>query len=317
MVEGGFPYFMKKQKSRKRRFLTILLALTGIAITIAYAFCLGACSNLKGDILGIDLKYLGIFYMVVVLLLAWFRKTLLCLLLLAFGAGGEIFLIGYQIHSDVYCRYCLAFGATILLTLAVNFERNRKMLTALAATAGLLFFLLFFSGSVTPVYAAEPAIPAFGRGAVEVRIYTDYFCGPCAAEEAEVISLVTELVDKSLIRILFIDTPIHQETVLYIGYFLAALNARHDFRQAVTARSALFEAAGQKITTREALEAFLKAKRLNIQTFDTAPVFKIFSNYLKEDKINATPTCVIIGPQGKQTLIGKDDIAKGLQSLRK
>ncbi len=172
---------MKKFLSRKRRFLTILLALTGIAIAVAYVFCLGACSYLKGDILGIDLKYLGIFYMVVVLLLAWFRKPVLCLLLLAFGAGGEIFLIGYQVRNGVYCPYCLAFGATILLALAVNFERNRKTIAALAAAAGLLFFLLFFSGSATPVYAAGPPVPAFGRGPVEVRLYTDYFCEPCAA----------------------------------------------------------------------------------------------------------------------------------------
>ena len=308
---------MKKFLSRKRRFLTILLALTGIAITVAYAFCLGACSYLKGDILGIDLKYLGIFYMVIVLLLAWFRKPVLCLLLLAFGAGGEIFLIGYQVHSGVYCRYCLAFGATILLALAVNFERNRKALAALAAAAGLLFFLLFFSGSTTPVYAAEPVMPAFGRGAIEVRLYTDYFCEPCRDEEGEVIFHITELVGKNFIRVLFIDVPAHPETVFYAGYFLAALNAKKDFRQAVAARGALFEAAGKKIQGKEALEAFLKAKGLNIRPFDMAPVFKIFDKYLKEDRINSTPTCVIIGPQGKQTLIGNDEITKGLRSLRK
>ena len=309
---------MKKFLSRKRRFLTILLALTGIAITVAYAFCLGACSYLKGDILGIDLKYLGIFYMAVIFVLAWFRKPLLCLLLLSFGAGGEIFLIGYQVRSGVYCPYCLAFGATILLALAVNFERNRKALAVLAAAAaGLLFFFLFFSGSATPAYAAEPVMSAFGRGAIEVRLYTDYFCGPCAAEEGEVISHITELVGKNLIRVVFIDVPLHPEIVFYAGYFLAALNAKHDFRQAVAARGALFEAAGKKITTKEALEVFLKAKGLNIRPFNMAPVFKIFDNYMKEDKINATPTCVIVGPQGKQTLIGQDEIAKGLRGLRK
>jgi uncharacterized membrane protein len=308
---------MKKFPSPKKRFLTILLALTGIAITVAYAFCLGACSYLKGDILGIDLKYLGIFYMVIVLLLAWFRKPILCLLLLAFGAGGEIFLIGYQVHSGVYCRYCLAFGATILLALAVNFERNRKALAALAAAAGFLFFLLFFSGSAAPVYVAEPVMSAFGRGAVEVHLYTDYFCGPCSAEEAEMISLISELVGKNLIRALFIDTPVHPETVLYAGYFLAALNAKKDFRQAVAARAALFEAAGKKITEKEALEAFLKTKGITFRPYDTAPVFKIFGNYLKEDRINSTPTCVIIGPQGKQTLTGKDEIVAALRGLRK
>ena len=308
---------MKKFLSRKRRFLTILLALTGIAITVAYAFCLGACSYLKGDILGIDLKYLGIFYMIIVLLLAWSRKPVLCLLLLAFGAGGEIFLIGYQIRSGVYCPYCLAFGATILLALAVNFERNRKALATLAAAAGLLFFLLFFSGSVTPVYAADPVLPAFGGGPVEVRLYTDYFCGPCSAEEAEVISLISELVGKNLIRALFIDTPVHPETVLFAGYFLAALNAKNDFPQVVAAREALFEAAGKKIMEKEALEAFLKTKGVTFRPYDTAPVFKIFGNYLKEDRIRSTPTCVILGPQGKQTLTGKDEIAKGLRGLRK
>ncbi len=307
---------MKKFLSRKRRFLTILLALTGIAITVAYAFCLGACSYLKGDILGIDLKYLGIFYMAVIFVLAWFRKPVLCLLLLAFGAGGEIFLIGYQVRSGVYCPYCLAFGATILLAFAVNFERTRKALAALAAAAGLLFFLLFFSGSATPVYAAEPVMPAFGRGAIEVRLYTDYFCEPCRDEEGEVISHITELVGKNLIRVIFIDTPVHPETVFYAGYFLAALNAKRDFRQAVAARGALFEAAGKKIKGKEALEAFLKTKGLDIRPFDTAPVFKIFGNYLKEDRINSTPACVIIGPKGKQTLIGKEEIAKGLRGLR-
>jgi len=308
---------MKKFPSPKKRFLTILLALTGIAVTVAYAFCLDACSYLKGDILGIDLKYLGIFYMVVVLLLAWFRKPVLLLLLLAFGAGGEIFLIGYQVHSGVYCRYCLAFGATVLLAFAVNFERNRKALIVLTAAAGLLFFLLFFSGSVTPVYAAEPVPTAFGKGPVEVRLYTDYFCGPCSAEEAEVISLVSELVGKNLIRVLFIDTPVHPETVLFAGYFLAALNAKNDFPQAVAAREALFEAARKEITKKEALEAFLKTKGITFRPYDTAPVFKIFANYLKEDQIRSTPRCVILGPQGKKTLIGKDEIPKALRELRK
>ena len=37
------------------------------------------------------------------------------------------------------------------------------------------------------------------------------------------------------------------ETVPYAGYFLAALYAKRDFRQAVAARGALFEAAGKKI----------------------------------------------------------------------
>jgi thiol:disulfide interchange protein DsbA len=254
-----------------------------------------------------------------ILILALMRRPLLCLFLLAFGVGGEIFLIGYQVRSGVYCPYCLAFAATLFLAFIINFQRSRRWLTALAAGAGLIFFLLFFSGSASLVYAAGPPTTTFGKGPVEVRIYTDYFCGPCRAEEAEVMTLITELVEKNLIRVTFIDTPIHKETVLYAGHFLSALNAkeRPDLRQAVALRAALFEAAGEKITEKEALERFLKKKGIPLRPFDTAPVFKIYGNYLKEDRINATPTCVIAGPQGKQTLVGRDDTVKALHSLRK
>ena len=41
---------MKQSHEKKKRFLTVLLALTGIGITIACAVCLGSCSYLKGDI---------------------------------------------------------------------------------------------------------------------------------------------------------------------------------------------------------------------------------------------------------------------------
>lgn len=308
---------MKKWLSGKRRFLTLLLAIVGIAITVAYMLCLGYCKYLKGDILGIDLKHLGIFYMAMLFILAWFRKHLLCLLLLAFGAGGEIFLIGYQIHSGVYCPYCLGFAVTIFLALAVNFEPNRKAISVLAAAAGLAFFLLFFSGSTTPAFAAEPAVPVFGKGAVEVRIYTDYFCEPCAAEEPEVMALVGELVDKGLIRVVFIDAPVHSETVLYTGYFLAALNAKKELHQAVAARSALFEAAHQEIRAKESIEAFLKDRKVDIVPYDITPIFRILNNYLKEDKIQGTPTCVIVDSKRKQTLTGKEKILNGLREIRK
>jgi thiol-disulfide isomerase/thioredoxin len=310
---------MKESHGNMKRILTIVLALTGIGITIGYAFCLGACSYLKGDLLGMDLKYLGIFHMTVILILVFMRRTLLSLLLLAFGVGGELFLIGYQVNSGVYCPYCLAFATTVFLAFIVNFQRSRRWLALLAAGAGLISFLLFFSGSATPVYAAGPPTTTFGMGPVEVRIYTDYFCGPCQAEEAEVMELITELAEKDLIRVTFIDTPIHKETVFYAGQFLSALNAKEgmDLRQAVALRAALFEAAAVKINEKEALENFLKKKGISLRPFDPAPVFKIYGNYLKEDRVNATPTCVIVGPQAKQTLVGRDDTVKALRSLRK
>jgi hypothetical protein len=305
---------MKHFLANKKRFLTVALALIGIIVTLAYAFCSGSCSYLKGAVLGMDLKYMGMFYMASILVLVLLRKPLLCLLLLSFGAGGELFLIGYQVRSGIYCPYCLTFAATIFLALAVNFEPAKKGLSALAAGAGLVFFLLFFSGFPSPVYAAEPVMPTFGKGPVEVRIYTDYFCEPCRNEEAEVMALVTKLTEKNLIRVTFIDFPIHPETVRYVGFFLAAINAKQEFGQAVLVRAALFEAA-EKRTSEKELELFLKQKGIPLLPLDTAPVFKIFTKYITEDQINSTPSFVINGPKGKQTLVGKSNILSALHNL--
>ena len=168
-----------------------------------------------------------------------------------------------------------------------------------------------------PVSAADPSLPVFGEGAIEVRVYTDYFCGPCRAEEQEVMAVITELMAKNRIRAVFIDTPLHPETVLYAGYFLAAVNAKREFGQAVKARAVLFEAAGLEIKEKDKLEGFLALKGLQIRPVDTAPLFALYSKYIREDRINSTPTVVISGPLGKQTLVSKEQILKGLRDLRK
>jgi thiol-disulfide isomerase/thioredoxin len=210
-------------------------------------------------------------------------------------------------------KWLLAAGAA-RITL---FERVARGLGFSVAGTVLLIFLLIIPGPTTPVSAADSSLPAFGDGVVEVRVYTDYFCGPCRAEEQEVMSVITELVAKNRIRVILIDTPLYPETVLYAGYFLAAVNAKREFGQAVAARAALFEAAGLQIRGKGELEGFLAKKGLEIRPFDTAPVFAIFSKYIKEDRINATPTVVILGPQGKQVLGNKEQILTALRGLRK
>jgi len=119
------------------------------------------------------------------------------------------------------------------------------------------------------------------------------------------------------IRVVFIDTPMFPETVLYAEYFLAALNAKREFGQAVAARAALFEAAGLKIREKGKLESFLAKKSLEIRPFDVSPVFALFSKQIKEDRISSTPTVVILGPQGKQILGNKEQILTALRGLLK
>ena len=198
---------------------------------------------------------------------------------------------------------------------ALNFERSRKTFVTVGLFLGFILFLALFQGTATPVYAADILLPSFGNGQIKVRLYTDYFCSPCRALEPKLEPVITDLVKRDIINIIFIDAPVHAQTILYARYFLYILNEKKDFDHALRARTVLFEAAKNKITESKKLEAFIKKKGIGFKPFDVKPTFGIFSSYLKEDKINKTPTC-IIDNRGKRNRVIGDDILKVLAFLR-
>lgn len=306
-----------KRLMKGKRLFTGLLACTNIGIMSFYTFCDTACRYLKGDILGIDLKYAGIFFMSLILFFLFLNKKTPVLALLSLGVGAESFLIGYQIAAGVYCLFCLAFGIILAIMFAINCERKKIHLMAISALVGLAFFFLAFNGSTTPAFAGENGITSFGSGPIQVRLYTDYFCGPCRAAEAEMELQLINLLEKNTISLTLIDTPVHKYTSLYARYFLYILNeSQRFFPQAMQARHVLFEAAGQNIHKPELLEAFLGKKNYKLKPFDVKPVFRSFDAQLKADKITSTPSCVIIGPRGKEVFVGGANIIKALKSIQ-
>ena len=306
-----------KRLVKEKRLLTGLLACMNIGIMSFYTFCDTACRYLKGDIGGIDIKYVGIFFMSLILFFLYLNKKTTVLVLLSLGIGAESFLAGFQVKAGVYCLFCLAFGIILAIMFAINFERKKIYLMVTSALVGLAFFFLAFNGSTTPAFAGENGVTSFGSGPIQVRLYTDYFCGPCRAAEAEMELQLINLLEKKTISLTLIDTPVHKYTSLYARYFLYILNeSQHLFSQAMQARQALFEAAGQNINKPGLLEAFLGKKNYKFKPFDVKPVFRSFDARLKEDKITSTPSCVIIGPRGKETFVGGVNIIKALKSLQ-
>lgn len=162
-----------------RGVITIGLALIGIALMFFYTVCDTSCSYLKGDIFGIDLKYIGIGYMLAIIAFALSKQTALARIFLASGIGVEIFLVDFQFREDVFCPFCIAFGACVVLAFILNYERpqtmggwRRRIIYGLGETElpliatrriplllfviiGYLFVVLTFSGSATPAYGAE------------------------------------------------------------------------------------------------------------------------------------------------------------------
>ena len=51
-----------------RNIITIALSLIGIVLMAYYDYCDTECSYLRGDLLGIDLKWVGIAYMAVIII---------------------------------------------------------------------------------------------------------------------------------------------------------------------------------------------------------------------------------------------------------
>jgi len=78
--------------------------------------------------------------------------------LLSAGVGVEIVLVAFQVRHHVYCPYCLAFAAVILLLFIVNFDGTKKGLIVGSVALGFFLFALFFKGSVIPTYASRNGI---------------------------------------------------------------------------------------------------------------------------------------------------------------
>jgi thiol-disulfide isomerase/thioredoxin len=186
-------------------------------------------------------------------------------------------------------------------------------LTLCLAFMGILFF---YSGCLAQsAQAKDETITYFGNGKVKVRLYTDYFCVPCRAVEPRIEGLLKSLVKKNLINITFIDAPFHKFSSMYARYFLFILNENRNFEYALSAREILFEAAKENVTEAEKLEEYLKKKGIKFSAFDVRPVFVALERSLRDDNINATPTCVIERDGKKEMFKGGDDIAKALEGL--
>ncbi|NPU84649.1 MAG: thioredoxin domain-containing protein [Syntrophaceae bacterium] len=327
-----------------RSILTVLLAAAGIAVMVYYNLCDTDCSYLKGELLGIDLKYLGIGFMAVLIVLVMVRQSWLIRIMLAGALGGEIHLIAFQAREDVFCPFCLAFAAILLISYAVQYERpaggsnafrkilylpgevvmpflkNLRLPLIGFVLAGYLVMISLFSGSVTPAYGAEGSpVPSFGKGNVEVLVFTDYFCPPCQAVEKDLEPALEEVLKKGKAMVTFVDMPIHAQTPLYAKYFLYAVRAGKDYREAMQARHQLFDLAKGSAPGSDAdLTGALQARHVRLAPHDVKPTLQAWDGIIRHYRITSTPTMVVrYSDTDVRTYRGSMEIRNGLESLRK
>ncbi len=153
LQEGSVARQASVRARHRKTVINIALACIAVALEIYYSICAGACSYLKGTIFGIDLQYVGIAYMACIILLSILKTDALLLVFISAGVGIEFYLIGFQVWHNTYCPYCLAFAAIVFILFAMNFKRNRTTLCVVSMVAALIFFSIFFKGSLEPTYS--------------------------------------------------------------------------------------------------------------------------------------------------------------------
>ena len=328
-----------------RNIITIVLALIGIGLMAYYDYCDTACSYLKGDIWGIDLKWLGIAYMTAIIAFAAFKQAPFVRALLAAGLGVEVHLYAFQVQNDVYCPFCLAFSIMLILSFIINYEvpsawrENRrrmwlyflgevdfrmfkinKLPLLIFSLLGYLIVLFTFSGSVTPAYGqdATSSVPTLGKGTYEVAIFADYFCPPCRRIDTKAEPLLKKLLATGQVKITFVDVPFHSATSIYAKYYLYAANADSETDNVLHIRKILFDAAQVKhIQTEDALVAYLKEQKISWKALDEKSILPMLSTIIKENKITATPTCIIkYSATDVKKYIGDGEIWNGLTKLK-
>lgn len=172
------------------------------------------------------------------------------------------------------------------------------------------------AGTQKGISTSDMFLLSFGKGKVQIKFYSDYFCGACKNLEPDIEHLLADLTKRDIITITFVDVPMHKNSAMYARYFLYILNDKKEITRALKARSALFEAAQKGITDKEKLEEFLTKKGFRFKEFDAKPVFTVLTGYLREDKIIATPTCVVSKNNKNESYQGVDSIRKMIEGLK-
>jgi protein-disulfide isomerase len=193
---------------------------------------------------------------------------------------------------------------------------NMTFKKASIRTFWITIMLLILSATGLYAQGREIPFPQYGAGPIHVFIYTDYFCPPCRATEPLVEPILRDLLKRNAITLTFIDVPYHRLTPLFAKYFLYALKTKNDSDHAFHIRNALIAATADKnMTTEKHIGELFKSKGIPYTVFEAKPVFDRYNALIKEDRVNATPTCVIVKKGKKESFVGGPDIIAALKRL--
>jgi protein-disulfide isomerase len=254
-------------------------------------------------------------------------------LLMIFCAGGAeaafILIQKYQIKQ--WCPLCLGVAAVVYLLAAliaagtvreaVSKFRERKVTLMKLAGKVLIVSLVFVFGFGLAYKGAQKSeagenAPDISLGnkssSVEVYIFTDWFCPACRKAESEIEKTVPVVGQKA--KIIFVDIPIHEQSLNYTPFGLSFLV--HDKDKYLALRRALMTLTLKtKEPTQEQVQGVVAPLHVTYKPLPFLTVsrlMKTYSDLAGSFKVKSTPTVIVYETKTKKSvrLVGAKEITE-------
>ena len=232
-------------------WMAIAWAGLAVAFLLSLALAVGLCSDAceatyEWTIFGMKFPFFGMGFFAFCLLLFHFRdrpvvRNLFPAVIAA--AWGAEFTFLYVQHSLIqkWCPFCLAVALCVWLAgiaLATDsfYYRKKKPGTGSGAmmqylSRGMILVILMAAGSYVayvglgnPTSSHAATLPvALGKtdADIEVYVFTDWFCAACRKAEPDMERAYPNIMSRA--KLIFVDMPIHPESMNFIPYNLSFL----------------------------------------------------------------------------------------------
>ncbi len=218
-----------------------------LSVLLAVGLCTDACkATHRWTLFGLKFPIFGIGFFGLSMALfslrkrPWIRKAFAVAIALAWGA--ELAFL-YAQHSIIkrWCPICLAVACCVCVAgvamaagpvAAARRESGSGRGTMLRRLTGGFFLaavvaagaFVTFIGMGNPASSQAASVPlSLGKtdSEIEVYVFTDWFCPACRKAEPEMERAYPDIVKRA--TLLFIDQPIHPESMNYVPYNLSFL----------------------------------------------------------------------------------------------
>ncbi|HAM52320.1 MAG TPA: hypothetical protein DCP92_17100 [Nitrospiraceae bacterium] len=300
--------------------------------------CTDACSEAhKYSFFGIPVPFLGIAFFIAATIVyevsRMMERLSFLFWLMIFGASGaEIaFVLIQKYRIQKWCPLCLGIAAAVYFVVVVMSVEEVKNLISKIKDRRVLFMpllkkvftiLIAFTVGFFAAYQgmqkgeAEENSPNIFLGkqdsSVEVFIMTDWFCPACQKAEPEIERAV--LAEENRAKIVFVDVPIHAETLNYTPYNLSFLT--YDKNRYIELRKALVSLTKKtKEPTPENVQQAIAPLNVTYKPLSFLVAtngMKYYDALRKEFKVTSTPTVIIRDSKTKKMtqLIGVQEITQ-------